>query len=200
MLRKFEPCLPTTAKQPPTGEGWLHEIKHDGYRLIARRAEDRVSLYTKGGYNWSQRNPRIVAGLALLKVTSVVLEGEVAYVDDDGRADFNPLHSRLHDENAVLCAFDILELNGEDLRDQPLLDGKKKAQKAARQGQGGLQYVGHLEGDGQSIFEVICRMGLEGIVSKRPDSRYRPGNSKSWIKVKNRNHPALYRVAEANGR
>jgi bifunctional non-homologous end joining protein LigD len=85
VFRKYEPCLPITAKKPPVGEGWVHEIKHDGYRLIARRVGDRVSLHPKGGYNFSARYPRVVAGLAVLEVKSVVLDGEVALVDEDGR-------------------------------------------------------------------------------------------------------------------
>ena len=201
MLRNlFEPCLPTTAKNPPSGPGWLIELKHDGYRLIARRVDDRVSLFTKGGYNSSARYPRIVAGLAMLKVSSIVLDGEVACVNDDGRADFNRLHSRLHDDTAVLLAFDLLELKGEDYRRKPLLERKKVLKKILGKRKGALQYVEHLEGDGQIIFEHACRMGLEGIVAKRADSIYRAGNSKSWIKIKNRGHPALMRVAEAHVR
>jgi bifunctional non-homologous end joining protein LigD len=198
MLRNpYDPCLPTRALKPPPGEGWLHEIKHDGYRLIARRMEDHISLYTKSGFNWSKRYPRVVAGLALLKVSSIVLDGEVACVEDDHKADFNKLHSRLHDDNAVLCAFDLLELNGEDLRDLPLLERKKRLKKVLGKGKRGLQYVDHWEGDGAKLFEQVCRLGLEGIVSKRVDSRYRAGNSQHWIKTKNRGHPALNRVADS---
>jgi len=197
MLRLFEPCIPTKAIKPPSGEGWIHEIKHDGYRLIARRVEDRVSLYTKGGFNWSARYPRIVAGLAMLNVSSVCIDGEVAFVEEDHKADFNMLHSRIYDDAAVLCAFDLLELNGEDLRDLPLLERKKRLKKVLGKGKRGLQYVDHWEGDGQKLFERVCRLGLEGIVSKRIDSRYRAGSSKHWIKTKNRGHAALNRVRDS---
>ena len=171
MIRKFEPCLPTTAKTAPLGEQWVHEIKHDGYRLMARRVEDRVSLVTKGGNNWSQRYPRVVAGIAALKVSSVVIDGEVCWLEND-KTDFNKLHSRLYDDWATL---------------------KTLLKKSST----GIQYVDHLKGDGQIIFEHACRLGLEGIVSKRADSVYRAGSSKAWIKVKNRKHAALFRVMEA---
>jgi len=98
VLRTYEPCLPTKADKVPVGEQWVHEIKHDGYRLIARRVDDRVSLYTKGGYNWAGRYPRVVAALSLLKVQSVVIDGEVTWIKEDGTSDFNALHSRLYDD------------------------------------------------------------------------------------------------------
>jgi bifunctional non-homologous end joining protein LigD len=99
------------------------------------------------------RYPRVVAGLALLKVTSISLDGEVACVEEDHKADFNKLHSRLHDDHAVLCAFDLLELNGEDLRGLPLLERKKRLKKVWGKGKRGLQYVDHWKGDGQKLFE-----------------------------------------------
>jgi bifunctional non-homologous end joining protein LigD len=112
--------------------------------------------------------------------------------------DFNGLHSRIYDDAAVLLAFDLLELDGEDLREQPLIERKARLKKLLGRKRTALQYVEHLEGDGQEIFEHVCRMGLEGIVSKRSDSHYRAGTSKSWVKIKNRGHPALMRVAEAH--
>jgi bifunctional non-homologous end joining protein LigD len=134
-----------------------------------------------------------------LKVKSVTIDGEVAWLNEEGASDFNALHSRLYDESAPLCAFDLLELDGEDYRGKPLLDRKKALKKVLGKARG-LQYVDHLKGDGQAIFEHVCRMGLEGIVSKRVDAPYRAGPSKSWLKIKNRTHPALMRVAEAKAR
>lgn len=200
MYRAYQPCLPTRALKPPSGEQWVHEIKHDGYRLIAMRSADGVRLLTKNGNDWSKRYPRVAEALGRLRVRSIVLDGEVAALTDSGAADFNELHSRLHDDVAVLLAFDLLELNGEDLRPLRLLDRKARLAKLLRKPVDGIQVVEHLSGDGPTIFEHACRLGLEGIVSKRIDAPYRAGPSKSWIKVKNRTHPALYRVAEAHRR
>jgi ATP-dependent DNA ligase len=198
MLNSYEPCLPTKAAKPPSGDIWVHEIKLDGYRLVARRAGDRVTLRTRGGFDWSGRYPRIVTSILHLDVRSIVLDGEVAWINEDGVSDFNALHSRANDEWAPLLAFDILELNGDDLRGLPLLERKRRLKKLlGRKGRNGLQYVDHLEGDGGEIFEHACRLGLEGIVSKRADSVYRPGRCKIWLKTKNRSHPAYLRVAES---
>jgi bifunctional non-homologous end joining protein LigD len=103
---------------------------------------------------------------------------------------------RTHDHEAKLCAFDLLELNGEDFRPRPLLERKKKLFKAIKR-QAGLEYVEHLTGDGATVFEHACKLGMEGIVCKRVDHPYRPGPSKSWLKVKNKAHPAILRAKEA---
>jgi ATP-dependent DNA ligase len=198
MLCTYEPCLPSKAPKPPAGDSWVHEIKHDGYRLIARRVGSRVSLRTRGGFDWSQRYPCIVSAVLKLRVASVAFDGEVAWINEDGVSDFDALHSGLYDQWAPLLVFDLLEVNGEDLRGLPLLERKQRLRKLlGRAGKGGLQYVDHLEGDGAEIFEHACRLGLEGIVSKRVDSSYRAGRSKAWLKIKNREHPALMRVAQS---
>jgi ATP-dependent DNA ligase len=108
--------------------------------------------------------------------------------------DFDKLWNRTHDHEAKLCAFDLLELDGEDYRARPLIERKQRLFKLLRRAYGGLEYVEHLEGDGGRIFEHACKLGLEGIVCKRLDLPYRAGPSKSWIKVKNKSHPAMLRV------
>jgi ATP-dependent DNA ligase len=117
----FELCLPSKVPQPPAGDNWVHEIKHDGYRLIARRIGNRVSLYTRRGFDWGNRYPRIVAAVLKLPVKSVVLDGDGAWIDDRDVSDFNALHSRLNDLRVPLCTFDLLDIDGEDLRKEPLL-------------------------------------------------------------------------------
>jgi ATP-dependent DNA ligase len=197
MSPPFAPCIPTRAVTPPAGERWIHEIKHDGYRLIVRRIGDLVSLRTRGGYDWAARYPLIVRSVLALRVHSVALDGEVVWLGEDGVSDFDALHSRTHDAWAIMLAFDLLELNGEDLRDRPLLDRKRRLRKLLARGDGGLRFVEHLEGDGAAIFAHACRLGLEGIVSKRADSRYRAGPSRVWLKVKNAHHPSIARIKEA---
>ena len=132
-----------------------------------------------------------------LRVESVALDGEVVWLTENGVSDFDTLHSRSKDDWATHLAFDMLELDGTDLRDLPLVERKRRPRTLVRrQDDDGLQFVEHLEGEGAAMFEAACRIGLEGIVSKRADSAYKPRRSKAWLKIKNRNHPALIRVAE----
>jgi bifunctional non-homologous end joining protein LigD len=179
------PCLPTLSDRPRTGPGWVHEIKQDGYRLMARRAGQRVRLLTRRGYDWSDRYPRIVRAMGALKATSALIDGEAVWCGPDGAADFDKRHSRAHDDQAFMYAFDLLELDGDDLRAHPLEVRKAALAKLIARAADGLQFAEHLEGDGKEIFEHVCRMGLEGIVSKRRDSPYVSGRAKSWIKVRN---------------
>jgi len=119
-----EPCLPRPAKQPPAGCGWLHEIKHDGFRIMARRADGRVQLLTRKGTNFSNRFPQIVAAVTVLPVRSCLLDGEAVVCDENGLAVFDLIRGYRHDTAAVLCAFDLLELDGEDLRRMPIEERK----------------------------------------------------------------------------
>ena len=123
------PCLPTPCQSPPKGSAWVHEIKHDGYRLIARRDGNRVRLFTRRGYDWSGKYPWIVESLLSLRVRSVIVDGEAVWAGKDGKSDFDRLHSHAHDDQVFLYAFDLLELNGEDYRQHPLDKRKAKLKK-----------------------------------------------------------------------
>jgi ATP-dependent DNA ligase len=194
----FEPCLPTPAKQVPTGPDWLHEIKHDGYRLIVQREGGRVRLFTRNGHDWTDRYPLIVEAALRNRSSSFVIDGEAVLLGVDGVSDFNGLHSRRHNTEVQLYAFDILALDGDDLRKLPLhLRKNNLARLLARRPEG--IFVSEFEqGEiGPDLFRKACEFGLEGLVSKRRDSSYRSGRSPSWIKVKNRSHPAMERVKEA---
>jgi hypothetical protein len=114
------PCLPSPSQKPTSGSAWVHEIKHDGYRLIARRDGNRVRLFTRRGYDWSGKYPWIVDSLLSLRVRSIVVDGEAVWCGKDGKSDFDRLHSNAHDEQVFLYAFDLLELNSEDYRQHPL--------------------------------------------------------------------------------
>ena len=196
MLRLYQPCLPTRSLKAPTGPLWIHEIKHDGFRIVARRVGGVVRLQTKQGYDYAERYPLIVEAISRLKVSSIVIDGE-AMCFTGAEHDFDKLWNRTHDHEAKLCAFDLLELDGEDYRSKPLAERKTALFKLLRRAWRGIEYVEHLEGDGVVIFDHACKLGLEGIVCKRIDLPYRPGPSKSWIKVKNKTHPAMLRVKEA---
>jgi bifunctional non-homologous end joining protein LigD len=181
----FEPCTPTQADRPPSGPGWVHEIKHDGFRLIARRDGAGVRLLTRNGHDWTERYPAVAASLGRLRCRSCVIDGEVAIVDDEGRAAFNRLQDgpRIKPE-AILFAFDLVELNGEDLRREPLLTRKSTLLSLLKGAPHGIVYNEHIEGDGPMIFRHACRLGCEGIVSKRAESPYCSGRSRDWIKTK----------------
>ena len=116
----IEPCIPTLASRPPRGPQWVHEIKHDGYRLIARKQGDRVRLFTRRGYDWTARYPLIAKTVAALKISSATIDGEAVCCDAHGVSVFEELHSRRYDDRVTLYAFDLLELDGEDFRPQPL--------------------------------------------------------------------------------
>ena len=116
----FEPCIPSGGKKVPDRPEWIHEIKHDGYRLIVQRAGKTVRLWTKGGHDWSHRYPLITEAALRNRNSSFVIDGEAVLLGVDGRSDFNGLHSRKHDEEVQFYAFDMLVSDGDDLRKLPL--------------------------------------------------------------------------------
>jgi bifunctional non-homologous end joining protein LigD len=191
------PCLPSSAPQAPSGEEWLHEIKHDGFRVIARKAEKRVKLYSRPGNDLTDRFPLIVEALARLRSQSCIIDGEAVACGDDGISSFDRIRYRHHDASVFLYAFDLIELNGDDLRREPLAVRKATLASLLARGVRGLRFNEHInEKDGPLVFAQACKLGLEGIVSKRRDSSYRSGRSPDWIKSKNPNAPAVKREAE----
>jgi bifunctional non-homologous end joining protein LigD len=196
----IEPCLPSPADRPPAGPDWVPEIKHDGFRLLALRSGDRVRLYTRNGHNWTTRFPLIARAVELLAARSCVIDGEAIACDGGGLASFELLRGRRHDGEVVLCAFDLLELDGQDLRREPLETRKATLASLLHRSLPGLRLNEHLAHPGDVVFRHACKMGLEGIVSKRLGSRYRSGRSKDWLKFKNPAAPAVKREAEEDWR
>jgi bifunctional non-homologous end joining protein LigD len=190
------PCIPTRALKPPAGPEWVHEIKHDGYRLQVRRDGDVVRLFTRKGYDWSDRYPAIALTAMKLRAQSFALDGEACVCGPDGVAVFDALHRRGTVREAMLYAFDLLELDGEDLRGLPLGDRKKRLARLVGKRRIGIVLSEHTGDDGAAIFQQACTLGLEGIVSKRLSAPYRSGPSRDWIKVKNPDSPAMMRVRE----
>jgi bifunctional non-homologous end joining protein LigD len=162
----------------------VHEVKHDGYRLIVRRDGETVRLFTRRGYDWTGRYPAIASAAAKIRAQSFTLDGEAVVCGEDGVAIFEALHRHGTVRAAILQAFDLLELNGEDLRPLPL--GQRKVRLARL-----LARVSPA-----TVFRHACAMGLEGIVSKRLAAPYRSGPSRDWIKVKNPDSPAMVRHRE----
>ena len=191
------PCLPTSAPQPPTGELWLHEVKHDGFRVIARKAGERVKLYSRPGNDLTWRFPLIVEALARLRSRSCIIDGEAVSCGEDGIASFDRIRYRRHDADVFMWAFDLIEFNGDDLRRDPLNVRKATLASVLARAGSGLRFNEHMdEEDGPLVFQHACKLGLEGIVSKRKESRYRSGRSPDWIKSKNPDAPAVKREAE----
>ena len=199
MLRRrptLEPCLPRPAKEPPAGPGWIHEIKHDGFRILARRDKERVRLFTRHGTDFTARYPKIALAVESLPVRSCALDGEAIAVNQDGLSVFDLLRYRQNDNAVVLCAFDLIELDGEDLRWQPLERRKTVLADLLRGTSDGIAFNKHFAGDGAIIFDHACALGCEGIVSKRLGSPYRSGRVNHWLKIKNPAAPAVRREAE----
>src|SRR5260221_11901633 len=190
------PCLPTKAPQPPTGEAWLHEIKHDGFRVIARKDGARVRLYSRPGNDLTYRFPLIVESLARLPSRSCIIDGEAVCCGDDGVPSFDPIRYGRHDAGVFLYAFDLIELNGDDLRREPLDVRKATLASLLMRTAPGLRLNQDIEADGPTVFAHACKMGLEGIVSKRKGSTYRSGRSPDWLKSKN---PACEAVRRGGG-
>jgi bifunctional non-homologous end joining protein LigD len=191
-----DPCIPSRAPKPPSGPDWVHEVKHDGYRLIVRRDGETVRLFTRRGYDWTGRYPAIASAAAKIRAQSFTLDGEAVVCGEDGVAIFDALHRHGTVRAAILQAFDLLELDGEDLR--PVMLGKRKARLARLlvRAPPGIEINEHTDIDGAAVFRHACAMGLEGIVSKRLAAPYRSGPSRDWLKVKNPDSPAMVRHRE----
>jgi bifunctional non-homologous end joining protein LigD len=202
----IEPQLCLSVDRPPDGEGWLHEIKFDGYRIQARIEGGRAVLRTRKGLDWTKRFPGIAAACG--KLPDAVIDGEIVALGDDGAPDFAALQAALSDQDTtqlVFFAFDLLHEGGEDLRPLPLSARKERlrALLASRRGGGALlRYVDHFDTGGDAILRSACRLSLEGIVSKRADAPYRSGRSETWTKAKCRagHEMVIGAWTETNGR
>ena len=187
--RDLAPQLATLAREIPAGEGWLHEIKFDGYRLLAHVKNHRVKLVTRGGKDWTRKFPRLAEAFASLPVDAVV-DGEATVVDAAGRTDFQALQNVLETgrgKDVVFFAFDLLHLDGYDLTRVPLADRKRALASllaASPAENGALRFSDHLEGGGEAVHEQACRLGLEGIIAKRADAPYEQRRTRSWLKIK----------------
>jgi bifunctional non-homologous end joining protein LigD len=178
---------------------WIHEIKHDGYRLVVERDGRRVRFFTRNGHLWTDRYSLIVEVALRNRSSLFAIDGEAVQLGGDGVSDCNGLHSLRHDDEVPLYASDVMELDGDDLRKLPLTMRKTNPARLLARRRDGI-FIAPLEtGEiGPDLFWKACKFGFEGLVSKRRDSHYRPGRSPSWIKVKNRAaHPAMEMVKEA---
>ena len=184
-----EPSLAQTAERPPSGPKWVHEIKHDGYRIQARIDGNTVRLLTRTGLDWTERFASIARALGTLGLSSALLDGEIVVQDSDGIAKFSLLQADLsagRQDRFVYYLFDLLYAEGYDLTPATLLDRKALLQEivAGLPASSPIRFSEHLAEDGPTMLEHACRLGLEGIVSKRVDMPYRSGRGEHWLKSK----------------
>ncbi|MCK1317367.1 DNA ligase, partial [Bradyrhizobium sp. 23] len=158
-MRSFEFCLPTKGTTVPDGPDWLHEVKYDGYRLRLERDGDRVRLITRGGYNWASRFPWIVEAARKVRQKQFVLDGEAVVLGIDGVSDFNALHSRNHEHEVQLYAFDVLAMGGDDLRQLSLHLRKTNLARLLARRPDGITVAPFERGEiGPELFLAACRM------------------------------------------
>ncbi|MBZ9706860.1 DNA ligase D [Mesorhizobium sp. B3-2-1] len=178
---------PTLVERAPKGSDWLHEIKYDGYRTQLIVEGHSARAFTRRGHDWSHRYKGIVQAAANLPVKGAIIDGEAVVLGETGLPDYQALERELGNPNSpkiIFYAFDLLHLNGRDLRQQPLTKRKAALEQLLKDAAPTLTFAEHLEVSGNDVFEHACRMGLEGIVSKRADAPYRSGVQASWLKVK----------------
>jgi DNA ligase D-like protein (predicted ligase) len=182
------PQVPILSAEPPEGPGWIHEIKHDGFRTLLRIDRRDVRAFTRVGHDWSDKCSRVIDSCRKLKCRLALIDGEIIVQDENGLSDFAALRAAIEGapHRLVMFAFDLLWLDCEDLRRLPLIDRRDKLQRLLPKDQRcPIQYSEHWEGSGAALFKKACAMGLEGIISKRALSAYKSGPSKYWLKTKN---------------
>jgi bifunctional non-homologous end joining protein LigD len=181
-LGVIEPELATSVDKVPSGERWLHEIKFDGYRVQVHLRDAAVELFTRRGNDWTNRFRKIAADAWHVAAGSAIIDGEVVVPAANGSTDFSVLQNELKDRSKkiVLVAFDLLYLNGYDLREVPLFE--RKAMLKTIIADTDVQFSESLEIDGREMFAHACGIGLEGVVSKVRNSRYKSGRSNHWVK------------------
>lgn len=191
MPSKVEPCLATLKQKVPVGPEWIYEIKWDGYRLHIHIDPKGVRIITRGGHDWTSRFPTIVEGARELKVTTAILDGEAVMFRPDGRADFGLLQRSLggrggsRASEAILMAFDLVYLDGHDLRQTELSARRHLLEGIVPPGgDGAIRYSEEFDTDGDQLLEAACEHGLEGIVAKHRHSLYRSGRVEAWRKIK----------------
>ena len=172
----------------PSGRGWAHEIKFDGYRIQARLDRRKVRLLTRKGLDWTEKFPNVAAAVAKLPAGTALIDGEIVVEDEDGVSNFSELQAALKQgerERFIYYVFDLLHLDGRDLTGLPMVERKAELARLVGKAQRGpIRYSEHFEDEGPGVLRHACELALEGIVSKRMDAPYRSGRSDTFIKTK----------------
>jgi bifunctional non-homologous end joining protein LigD len=200
MPRFIEPALATLVEKPPSTEHWVHEIKFDGYRLQMHVQQQQAKLYTRRGHDWTDRFKSIADSAWWLETSAAVLDGEVVVQAPDGTTDFGALEADLgegRDDHFVYFVFDLLYLDGFDLRRVALLERKRVLKVLMESAKPPIWYIEHTGGDAQALYEDACKRGIEGLVSKRADGIYQSGRTQNWTKVTCRNRDTFYAIGIA---
>ena len=186
-LRFIEPQLASPVDQPPERKHWIHEVKHDGYRFQVLLERGQARVFTRNGYDWSDRYPSIVRAASNLPCKSAIIDGEAIVQENNGASDFEALAPAIQSRSnsIIICAFDLLHLNGQDLRRQTLLD--RRAELHYLLGvdpESRIQFSEEFNGSGAAFLKACAAIGLEGIVSKLTVAPYRSGRGRTWLKTK----------------
>jgi bifunctional non-homologous end joining protein LigD len=178
----IEPALATSIEKVPSGTRWIHEIKFDGYRVQVHLANEAARIFTRRGHDWTHRFKKVAHDAWRIKASSAVVDGEVVVPAADGTTDFSVLQNELKGKSAkiVLVAFDLLYVNGRDLRKLPLCQRKAELKKIV--GGTDIQFSESFEIEGREMFAHACKLGLEGVVSKVREGPYPAGRTKDWVK------------------
>jgi bifunctional non-homologous end joining protein LigD len=175
-LRFIEPQLASPVEQPPEGKHWIHEIKHDGYRCQLLLDRGKARVFTRNGYDWTDRYPSMFRAAANLRCKSAIIDGEAIVQDRDGASNFEALSSamRRQPNSITLYAFDLLHLDGKDLRQEPLSERRARLEHLVlSDAESRIQFSEEFHGDGNAFFTTCAQRGLEGIVSKHAMAPYR---------------------------
>jgi bifunctional non-homologous end joining protein LigD len=187
----IEPALATQVDRVPSGTRWVHEIKFDGYRVQLHIANDDIKVFTRRGNDWTRRFKKIAADAYVINAGSAIIDGEIVVPSQDGTTDFSVLQNELKGKSTkiVMVAFDLLYLNGYDLRKLPLVERKSHLKKLIDATP--VQFSESFELDGRAMYQHACKVGLEGVVSKVRDNRYGSGRGGDWVKVTCRQRETL---------
>jgi bifunctional non-homologous end joining protein LigD len=181
------PQLATLVTQPPKAGDWVYEVKHDGYRMLARLSAKGVRLFTRSGKDWTEKLPHLARALKKLKLEGAWLDGEIVVLRPDGRSSFQALQNAFEhgrDAQIVYYVFDAPFLDGHDLRELPLRERKRRLREALGHAPATIRFSDDLTGTAQEVLDHACKLNLEGLIGKQADSVYVAGRTKSWIKLK----------------
>lgn len=191
MPRRVDPCVATLVDKPPKGPEWAFEVKWDGYRLAVHVEPGEVRAITRGGYDWSKKFGSIVTEARELGRATMIIDGEAVVLDEQGRSDFGLLQRAvgrrpsLHDAAEIIFfAFDLLYLDGQDLRMTPLVERRQLLEPIVAGRTGAIRFSEEVHAEGAEFFRAACELGLEGIIAKRRDKPYRSGRRPEWLKIK----------------
>jgi bifunctional non-homologous end joining protein LigD len=185
--REIAPALATPVDAPPEGASWIHEIKLDGYRAWVRLEGGEAQVFTRSGKDWTTRFPEIARAVEALPARDALLDGEIVALDPDGRSRFGALQQALESGQTAglrFYTFDLLHLDGQDLRSLPLRVRKDMLRQLVEDPPAAIRFTEHVQGQGAAFFDAACKLGLEGVLAKRADAPYRGGRGRDWLKVR----------------